>query len=365
MIGRLLKMENRIKVRSEKAVANFKKYGIKSLLLTKEADIHYMTGIPGDDCIVLITEDKKYIITDFRYNEAVSVLTPDFEVVITKQGYEWIDAIKEINLENVGVQDENITLSVYNELCKVLPKDKIISVTGLVETIRLIKDDTEIELIEKAEHIGDLAFNHILEFLKPGISEKRVALEIEHEMKLNGADGFSFDTICVSGINSSRPHGIPSDKMLEDGDFVTMDFGCIYNGYCSDMTRTVAIGHATEEMIKVYNTVLEAQLNACENIKPGMHVKEGDAFARRIIEDAGYGEYFGHGLGHGVGLEIHEDPFLSFRGKHVLEENMTITIEPGIYLPGKFGVRIEDLAIVTSNGISNKTHSPKELIVIK
>lgn len=358
-------MENRIKSRTEKVVSSFKEYGINALLLTKEADIHYVTGIPGDDCIVLITENKRYIITDFRYIEAVSILKPDFEVVITKEGYELIDFLKEINIEKIGVQDNHITLNMYNELCKVLPEESIVPATGLVETIRLVKDKVEIQLIEKAEKIGDLAFNHILGFLKPGISEKRVALEIEHAMKLNGADGFSFSTICVSGINSSRPHGIPSDKPLEDGDFLTMDFGCIFDGYCSDMTRTVAIGQATEEMVKVYNTVLEAQVYACQNLKAGMHVKEGDALARNIIEDAGYGEYFGHGLGHGVGLEIHEDPFLSFRGSHVLKENMIVTIEPGIYLPGKFGVRIEDLAIITADGISNKTHSPKELIVIK
>lgn len=358
-------MEDRIIKRCNKAVNSFKEYGIDALLLTKEADIHYVTGIPGDDCTVIITENKRYLVTDFRYVEAVSELKPEFEIVVTKQGYELIDFIRDLKLDNIGVQDENLTLCVYNELCSVLPQEKIIPATGLVESIRLIKDKDEIELIEKAERIGDLAFQHVLGFLKPGISEKRVALEIEHQMKLNGADGFSFSTICVSGINSSRPHGIPSDKLLEDGDFLTMDFGCIYNGYCSDMTRTVAIGHATDEMIHVYNTVLEAQMQACENLKAGMHVKDGDYLARKIIEDAGFGEYFGHGLGHGVGLEIHEDPFLSFRGKHVLEENMIVTIEPGIYIPGKFGVRIEDLAVITANGIDNKTHSPKELIIIK
>ncbi|WP_164914377.1 M24 family metallopeptidase [Aminipila luticellarii] len=358
-------MEERIKKRSKKAVVDFKRYGIHALLLTKEADIQYMTGIPGEDCMVLLTENKRYIITDFRYVEAVSVLQPEFEVVVTKKGYEWIDFLRDMSLENIGVQDEHLTLSSYNELCMVLPKEKIISATGLVESIRLIKDEVEIGWIRQAEEIGDLAFKHILEFLRPGISEKRVALEIEHEMKLNGADGFSFSTICVSGINSSRPHGIPSDKLLEDGDFLTMDYGCIYNGYCSDMTRTVAIGHANDEMVQIYNTVLKAQLYACEHLKAGMHVKEGDALARRIIEEAGFGEYFGHGLGHGVGLEIHEEPFLSFRGQHVLEENMTVTIEPGIYLPGRFGVRIEDLAVITSSGIENLTHSGKELMIIK
>lgn len=358
-------MEDRIKQRSVRAVEGFKEYQISALLLTKEPDIHYVTGIPGDDCTVLITPKKKYIVTDFRYVEAVSVLKPDFEVVVTKKGYGVMDFLREMDLENLGVQDENITLNVYNDLCLLLPREKIISATGLMETLRFFKDETEIELIRKAEHIGDLAFEHILGFLKPGISEKRVALEIEHSMKLNGADGFSFDTICVSGLNSSKPHGIPGDKLLEKGDFLTMDFGCIYGGYCSDMTRTVAIDHVTVEMKKIYDIVLEAQLYACENIKAGMHVNDGDYLARKIIEDAGYGEYFGHGLGHGVGLEIHEDPFLSFRGTHILKESMVMSIEPGIYLPGKFGVRIEDLVMITETGIDNMTHSPKELIIIK
>ncbi|MFV0516483.1 MAG: M24 family metallopeptidase [Aminipila sp.] len=357
-------MEERIALRSKRAVDCFKDYGIESLLLTKVADIQYITGIPGDDCTVLLTGDKNYIITDFRYEEAVSVLKPEFEVVITVRESELFDFIKKLDLGSLGVQDENLTLNIYNDLCQILDKEKIIPATGLVENLRCIKDQEEIKLITHSEHICDLAFEHILSFLKPGISEKLVALELEHFMKLQGADGLSFSTISVSGANSSRPHGIPSDKLLENGDFLTMDYGCIYKGYCSDMTRTVAIGYATDEMKTVYNTVLEAQLYACENLKAGMHVKDGDALARNIIEKAGYGKYFGHSLGHGVGLEIHEDPFLSFRAEHILEENMIITIEPGIYIPGKFGVRIEDLAVVTENGIINKTKSTKELIII-
>ncbi|QIB69526.1 aminopeptidase P family protein [Aminipila butyrica] len=358
-------MEERIKERSGRAVAQFEKYGIQALLLTKAADIQYMTGIPGEDCLVLLTADKRYIITDFRYEEAVSVLRPDFEIIIAKPGYGWLDFLREVNPETLGVQEEHLTLSTYNQLCRVLPMEHIISAGGLTESLRLIKDEQEIWQIKQAEAIGDKAFEHILGFLRPGLSEKQVALELEHQMKLNGADGFSFSTIAVSGVNSSKPHGIPSEKLLEDGDFLTMDFGCVYGGYCSDMTRTVAIGHASEEMVKVYNTVLEAQLYACANLKAGLHVKEGDALARKIIRDAGFGDCFGHGLGHGVGLEIHEDPFLSFRGSHVLEENMIVSIEPGIYLPGQFGVRIEDLAVITSEGIQNLTHSPKELIIIK
>lgn len=358
-------MEERIEKRSDKAVAQFEEYGIQALLLTKPADIQYVTGIPGEDCMVLLTPDRCAIITDFRYEEAVSVLKPDFDVVVTKSDYGWLDFIREVAPETLGVQDEHLNLSTYHSLCRAVQPERIIPATGLMESLRLIKDEEELKLIEKAEAIGDKAFEYMLGFLKPGISEKQVALELEHQMKLNGADGFSFSTIAVSGMNSSKPHGIPSDKLLETGDFLTMDFGCIYSGYCSDMTRTVAIGQVSREMEEVYNTVLEAQLYACQHLKAGLHVKEGDELARKIIREAGFGDCFGHGLGHGVGLEIHEDPFLSFRGSHVLEENMVVSIEPGIYLPGKFGVRIEDLAVITSEGIKNLTHSPKELIVIK
>lgn len=357
-------MEKRIAQRSEKAVAAFKEYGINSLLLTKAEDVRYITGIPGEECYVLLTENKKYMITDFRYEEAVSVLKPDFEIIVTKQGYELMDFVREMKLDRVGVQDENLTLSQYKQLCEFLPKDSIIPVTGLMETIRFYKDEEELKCIRQAEHIGDLAFAYMLDFIKPGMTEKRVALEIEHQMMLNGADGLSFETICVSGVNSSLPHGHPTDKVIEKGDFLTMDFGCKVNGYCSDMTRTIAIGHATDEMKDIYNLVLKAQLAACEKLGPGMHVKEGDAIARDIIAEAGYGPCFGHGLGHGVGLEIHEDPWLSFKGVHMIEPKMILTIEPGIYLPGKFGVRIEDLVVITETGNENYTASPKELIIL-
>lgn len=354
-------MEKRFLDRSKRIVEKFDEFNIDGLLLTKKQDIRYVTGIPGDDCIVLITRDRKYLVTDARYEIAVSVLKPDFEISII---FDPIDFFKEFKGGKIGVQDEDLTLSTYRRLVEMQGEENIVGATGLIEALRIIKDEEEIRLLEQAEHIGDLAFEGILGFIQEGMSEKRIAAEIEYLMKLNGAEDFSFATICVSGINSSKPHGIPSDKKVEKGDFITMDFGCIYKGYCSDMTRTVAVGYATDEMRRVYDTVLRAQLNACENIKAGIHVKEGDALARDIIVGTGYGDYFGHGLGHGVGLEIHEDPYLSFRGSHILEENMSITIEPGIYLPNKFGVRIEDLAIVTKDGISNKTKSPKELIII-
>ena len=233
-----------------------------------------------------------------------------------------------------------------------------------MEDIRIIKDETELAAMERAIELTDRCFSHMLQTLHPGMTEREGALEIETFLKKNGAQRLSFDTICVSGMRTSLPHGVPSDKIIEKGDLVTMDFGCVVDGYCSDMTRTVAIGSATDEQREVYNIVLEAQLAALSALKAGMEWAQGDKIARDIIEAAGYGPYFGHGLGHGVGLEIHELPTMSRRGRGVFAENMTVTVEPGIYLPKKFGVRIEDLAIITSSGIINKVKSNKEFIIL-
>lgn len=354
-------MEKRIVNRSEKLRSYFSKYNIDCMFVNKSEDVSYLTGLSGEDCALLITSDKKYIITDARYETAMSVLSPEFELVVI---FDYIDYIKERKPKKMGIQDGSMTLSMYKDLLSAMPEEDLIPATGLMEELRIIKEAEELEILAKAEAIGDAAFKDIVKFIKPGMTEKRIATELEYYMKLHGAEALSFSTISVSGINSSKPHGIPSDKVVENGELLTLDFGCKYMGYCSDMTRTLAIGKISDEMRDVYNIVFEAQLNACEKIRAGMHVKDGDALARDIIVKYGYGDFFGHGLGHGVGLEIHEDPYLSFRGKHILQENMAVTIEPGIYLPGKFGVRIEDLVFITENRIKNVTGSPKELITI-
>ena len=229
----------------------------------------------------------------------------------------------------------------------------------------MVKDEEEMELTRQAEEISARAFLHMLDFLKPGITERDAAVELEHWMLTHGGEGISFDTICVSGAKSSYPHGVPGDKKIEDGDFVTMDYGTMVGGYHADMTRTVAIGHATDEMKKVYETVRLAQQTCCDKIHAGMKGDECHKIAADIIAAAGYGEYFGHGLGHGTGLEIHESPRFSPLYPKVILENTIMSIEPGIYLPGKFGVRIEDLCIVKADGIINLTlTAPKELIII-
>jgi Xaa-Pro aminopeptidase len=234
----------------------------------------------------------------------------------------------------------------------------------LINGLRSIKTENEVESIVKAQRIAEDAFNHILKFIKVGVTEKEIALELDFYMLRNGGEGLSFETIAVSGKNSSMPHGVPCDKKVENGDFITMDFGTIINGYHSDMTRTVAVGFATDEMKNVYDAVLKAQKNCLDNIKAGISCKDGDMFARSVINDSGYGKYFTHSTGHGVGVEIHEFPNLSPASDSILQVGNIVTVEPGIYIPGKFGVRIEDMALITENGCRNLTNAPKELIIL-
>ena len=228
----------------------------------------------------------------------------------------------------------------------------------------MIKNEQEIQSISKAAALGDRCFSHILGFIEPGMSEKQIAAEVERYLFENGAEGLAFDTISVSGERSCLPHGEPTDKLIRKGEFLTLDFGAVIDGYCGDMTRTVAIGSVTPLMRKIYDIVLEAQMAAIDLIKAGISCYDADKAARDIIVKAGYGEQFPHGLGHGVGTQVHEAPTLNAKSKEILEKNMVITIEPGIYIPDHFGVRIEDLAIVTEFGIINKVNSRKDLIIL-
>lgn len=228
----------------------------------------------------------------------------------------------------------------------------------------MIKTPEQILKIMKAAAMGDICFSHILEFVKPGMTELEVADEIERTLRGLGADGLSFPTICVSGVNTTEPHGEPSDKVIENGDFLTMDFGAIVEGYCGDMTRTIGIGQLTEKQRKIYDIVLRSQLAGLAACKAGVKCSDVDAASRNIIKDEGYGQYYVHGTGHGVGTEVHEPPTLNGRSDEILEEFMPVTVEPGIYIPGEFGVRIEDLAIITEFGIINAVKSQKSLIII-
>lgn len=340
---------------------------LDAVLLTDGYNIHYLSGYRGHTGCLLALPDKQYILTDSRYTEQVGIEAPDFICIdIGMDGYTLTLKRLLTGRLRLGFENNEISYCKFKAYSDALGKQvEFVPLDGNVDRLRQIKSAEEIERIATAEAIGDKAFSHVLEYIKHGVSEMDIALELEYTMRKNGATGLSFDTIAASGPNSSLPHAVPTKRTLERGDFLTMDFGCVYDGYCSDMTRTVFIGEQpSEKQLEIYNTVLKAQLSALEMIRPGVKCSDVDACARTIIADAGYGEYFGHGLGHSVGLFIHEEPRFSRKCEDVLVPGIVITVEPGIYLPGEFGVRIEDTIVVTEDGYRNLAVSPKELIML-
>ncbi len=341
-----------------------KDHEFESVLITKPENRRYVSGFSGTSAFVLVTEQHAYVITDFRYKDQAARECQGFEILLTSNDKTVYDVISELNLSRIAYEDGFMTVRDFNTYKNELHQIQFCEMGQLLEKLRICKMDFEIQKLRKSAKIADLAFDHIIEFIKPGMKEREVALELEMFMKHQGATALSFDIIVASGWRSSMPHGRASDKRIETGDFVTMDFGCILDGYCSDMTRTVVVGEASEKQKEIYNIVLRAQEEALRTIRPGIRGKDADQVARDIITEAGYGEYFGHGLGHGVGLEVHEDPRLSPIGEIILEKNMVVTDEPGIYIPEFGGVRIEDLVVVTENGCERLSNAPKHLIQI-
>ena len=341
--------------------------GTCALIISPE-NRKYFTGFESSDGFLLTSVDRAVFITDGRYIEAAEKQISNCEVRLLGKTYPQIaEVLKEMNCSRLLVESTRMTVSTYNSLKGVLKKIPVSTDTtldALVNTLRSIKTEAEVESIVKAQRIAEDAFEHILKFIKVGVTEKEIALELDFYMLRHGGQGLSFETIAVSGKNSSMPHGVPSDKKIENGDFITMDFGTIINGYHSDMTRTIAVGFATDEMKNVYDAVLRAQQNCLSNIKAGISCKDGDEFARSVLRDAGLGQYFTHSTGHGVGVEIHEFPNLSPASDSVLQTGNIVTVEPGIYIPEKFGVRIEDMALITENGCRNLTNANKELIIL-
>jgi Xaa-Pro aminopeptidase len=356
---------NKYSERINKLRPLIKEAGIDALFINDTANVAYFTGKKGDDCYLYISQDEAYVITDFRYLEMAESMSDWLTLDLTKMGRTVLDILKDKKDARIGVEKDAMTLNMFMILNTGLKDLKtLVPVSGIVEKLRMIKDEDEIESTRKACDIAKRTYLHMLDVLKPGMEEVEAAAELEYFMRKCGAEGPSFDTILISGIKTSMPHGVPGHKKIEYGDFVTMDFGCKVDGYCSDITRTVAIGSVTDEMRKVYDIVLKAQLNAIANIHAGITGQEGDSFARSIIEEAGYGEYFGHSLGHGTGLYIHEAPNYSQSYKEKIPAGAILSIEPGIYLPSKFGVRIEDLALVTESGIIDFEDAPKDLTIL-
>ncbi len=335
---------------------------LESILIVKPENRRYISGFTGTHGYVLITMDQAIFITDSRYIAQASKQCIDYDILEHNYEHNIYSIINKFKLKNMGFEDEFITYDQYLEFENYFNTMTLVPIKGMMNDLRIIKDEKEIQSIKKAASIADQAFTHICSYVKPEMTEHEVALELEFFMKKKGASSLSFDTIVASGTRSSLPHGVASSKKIEQGNLITIDFGCVYEGYCSDMTRTIVLGKANAKQKEIYNIVLEAQENALAAIKPGIKGLDVDQIAREIITARGYGENFGHGLGHGVGLEIHEQPTLSPKGNIILQSGMVVTDEPGIYIPNFGGVRIEDLILVTETGNEILSKSPKKLI---
>ncbi len=349
--------------------AKLDEYGIDAMLLTHEANRFYASGFrsAGTDGAALVTKDGAYYWTDSRYIEAARQQITDAEIELATIGRGYLallnEAVERHGLRTVGFEDEYMTVwefGSYREKVRVEFKPA----TKLMERLRMVKDPGEIETLIGAQRIAEKALTEICNDIRSGVTEKEIAAKLTYLMLRFGAENVSFDPIVASGANGSKPHAVPSEKKIAEGEFVTMDFGSLYRGYCSDMTRTVAVGYVTEEMDRVYHTVLDAQLAGIAAAKAGVPGCDVHNAAAKVIADAGYGEYFGHGFGHGVGVEIHESPRASTTWKEPLPAGAVISAEPGIYLPGRFGVRIEDVVIIRDGGCEDIHKAPKELLIL-
>lgn len=334
-------------------------------LITSDINRRYFTGMKSSAGTVMIFPSAAYLIIDFRYIEKARQ-TACCDVIEQKKLYEQInELIAKHCPEKIMLESQTVTLSQYKAFSDNIKGAEIDSsdkLSEIITSLRMIKSPEEIALMEKAQRIAEAAFENTLNFIREGVTEKEIALSLNEYMLRNGAEELSFETIALCGSTTSMPHGVPSDKPLKRGEFVLMDFGAVFEGYHSDMTRTVVLGEPTEEMERVYGIVLEAQKRAIDAAVAGISCKRLDQVARDFIAANGYGDHFGHGLGHSVGMEIHEAPAANTRDERLLEENMIMTVEPGIYLPQQFGVRIEDFVVIKQNSCCNLTNAPKNLI---
>ncbi len=355
-----------ISMRLDKLRKAMQQNGLNGVFIYSKENRRYLSGFTGSTGYIIVSSSRAAFITDFRYIDQAQEQCKGYEIIKHEGALNDVinKTIAELGITKLGIEDSFMTVSFYETLKNDLIDVELAPIKDIIENIRLIKDEYEVECIAKAAEYGDMAFDHIIKYIKPGVTEKQVELELDYYIKKISGNPMSFNAIVVSGIRSSLPHGGPSEKVINNGEFLTLDFGCVYNGYCSDMTRTVFVGKANEEHKKIYNIVLRAQSEALNHIKAGVPAKAVDKAARDIIDGEGYGQYFGHSLGHGVGLAVHEEPKVAAQGTKTLETGMIITDEPGIYIPDFGGVRIEDLVLVEENGCRVLTKSPKHLIEI-
>lgn len=366
-------------MRTEKEIATYHKRQLliselleknrsEALLVSHIPHIRYLTGFSGSTALLLVLRGgKTKFLTDFRYHEqAGEELKPinHLEIIIIKNDYilSFCDCLRETGVKKCSFQPDRLNCHQYGKIKKTLPALEMDTIGPELDFCFQIKDEWEIEWIAKAAQIADSVFPTLLENCRKDFPEKEIAARLDFEGRLAGSDGPAFPTIIASGKNGALPHALATDKKPQTGDMIVADYGMIFNGYCSDMTRSFCLGKAGEKLKEIYEIVLKAQETALKAIKPGVPCKEVDAAARTVIADAGYGEYFGHGLGHGVGIEVHEGPRLSANSTDVCKSGMVFTVEPGIYLPGTGGVRIEDMITVTEDGYRNLVNTGKELL---
>jgi Xaa-Pro aminopeptidase len=343
-----------------------KEAGLDGILLVNDSNIRYVSDFTGSDSYVVVTAQDNAFITDSRYTEQAESQCKDFRVIRWGAPASLVETVKEVceknNVKKLAFESNKLLYSMFESLSKGLEGIELVPTQDIVEDIRCIKDEEEIECLRKAAAIADEAFTEILKVIKVGMTEKDIERELQYLIKKKGAEDISFPSIVASGKRSSLPHAIPSDKVIEEGDFITLDFGATYGGYHSDMTRTIIVGCGDEKQKEIYRIVKEAQEAGSRAVKAGVKGNVPDAAARGHIAQAGYGAFFGHGLGHGVGLDIHEGPGLSAKGEKLLAAGNAVTVEPGIYLPDWGGVRIEDTVIIREGHIEVITKSTKELI---
>jgi Xaa-Pro aminopeptidase len=344
---------------------------LDALLVTDAQNRRYLSGFTGSAGQLILTPSAALLLTDFRYVEQSTAQSPDFEVVKT-EGAAWpalAEQVRRLGARSVGFESESLTVDQHTRLLEALreksPEASLVALRGFVEDIRQVKDPAELALLRTAVLIGDRALEAVLAQLRPGVTEHEVAWRLEVEMRQRGADGLSFPTIVASGPNGALPHHRPSDRRIEAGETITIDMGCTFGGYCSDLTRTVVLGEPDATFWKVFDIVLHAQQTCEDGLKAGMTGNAGDALARDVIAAAGHKEHFGHGTGHGVGLAIHEDPRVTYTaaGEAVIQEGAVLTVEPGVYLPGWGGVRIEDMVVVGQDRCHILTTAHKAPIV--
>ncbi|MCI0714987.1 MAG: Xaa-Pro peptidase family protein [Chlorobi bacterium] len=351
--------------RIEKIKEILDELSLDAFYITHIPNIRYITGFSGSSAIVIVTKGKNYFITDFRYKEQSAKQVKGFDISVN---YLALEEIKKIfsseGFKSVGFESTRLTVHQLENLQKNFPGVKFTAVAERIEKLTMVKTPDEIEKLKKAAEITDKTFSKLLEIIKPGMSEKDVSAEISYWHKKFGAEKDSSDPIVASGWRGCLPHGVATDKIIERGEMVTLDFGCVYEGFCSDLTRTIAVGEPSDEMKKIYNIVYDSQLEAIKNAKTGITTKELDSTARDFINKKGYGEKFGHGLGHGLGIEVHEMPSVSQRTDVKLPEGVIVTIEPGIYIENLGGVRIEDDVLIKNGGCVVLNSSSKELIII-